>query len=190
MTLLILIITGCNDTAQPEKNEPTPVPPVPNIQQDHNKGPTFTYEEYRGLFKDLSQNLELSQFSYLESTDGSNIVAIEKDWSFDTRSMLTLNGKPSDEETQERIIYKKNDGSLLLVDLIYMQYYLGNDLILWPTQETNANQKEDVLKSLDEALLTYQNILVKITLISKEEKNKLSDMQTVLQSVTTFLRKY
>ncbi|MFK4372644.1 MULTISPECIES: hypothetical protein [unclassified Paenibacillus] len=62
----------------------------------------------------MSQELQPAPFNFLESTKGNNIVSFDKEWSFGTRSMLTLDGQSTDEETQERIIYKKKDGTLLL----------------------------------------------------------------------------
>lgn len=185
--LLLLIMTGCNDASQPENIKPqAPAPKMDNSK----KGLSLSYEQYRDLFNNMSQKLQLAQFSFLESTKGSNIVAIDKDWSFGSRSMLTLEGKPSDTETQERIIYKKKDGTLLLIDLIYLKDILSNDLIFWPTQETEANKTEDVLKSFDEAMLSYKNVIVKITIISKTQKTNLSDVQSTLKTVTTFMKKY
>ncbi|KJD44866.1 hypothetical protein [Paenibacillus terrae] len=157
---------------------------------DSKKDASLSYAQYRDLFMDMSEKLQLAPFNFLESTQGNNIVAIEKDWSFGARSMLTRDGKPTDEETQERIIYKKKDDTLLLIDLIYLKDTLSNDLVFWPTHETEAYKKEAVLQSFDEAMLTYKNVIVKITLISKRQKADLHDMQSVLKSVTTFMKKY
>ncbi|ASR48756.1 hypothetical protein B4V02_19685 [Paenibacillus kribbensis] len=162
--LCMLIITGCNDaTEQPDSSKPNL--PAPNVQENDGKRDTsLSYTQYRDLFTAMSQELQLAPFNFPESTQETNIVAIEKDWSFGARSLLTREGKPTDEETQERIIYKKKNGTLLLIDLIYLKDTLSNDLIFWPTQETEANKTEDVLKSFDEAMLSYKNVIVKITI--------------------------
>ncbi|WP_149096324.1 hypothetical protein [Paenibacillus terrae] len=188
--LCILIITGCNAATQ-EPDSGKPHVPTPSVQVvNSKKDASLSYAQYRDLFTDMSQKLQLTPFNFLESTQGNNIVAIEKDWSFGTRSMLTRDGKPTDEETQERIINKKQDDTLLLIDLIYLKDTLSNDLVFWPTHETEAYKKEAVLQSFDEAMLTYKNVIVKITLISKKQKADLADMQSVLKSVTTFMKKY
>ncbi|WP_149096502.1 hypothetical protein [Paenibacillus terrae] len=184
--LFIIIVTGCNGvTQQPDSSVPAPSVKVDNSKKDGS----LSYTQYRDLFADMSQKLQLEPFNFLESTQGSNVVAIDKDWSFGARTMLTRDGKPTDEETQERIIYKNKDDTLLLIDLIYLKDTLSNDLVLWPTHETEAYQKEAVLQSFDEAMLTYKNVIVKITLITKEPKAELSDMQSVLKSVTSFIKK-
>lgn len=188
--LCVLIVTGCNGVTQQPDSSKTNIP-APSLKVDTSKkDDSMSYTQYRDLFADMSQKLHLDSFNYIESTQGSNVVAIDKDWSFGARSMLTREGKPTDEETQERIIYKRKDDTLLLIDLIYLKDAVGNDMVLWPTHETKAYQKEAVLQSLDEAMLTYKNVIVKITLITKGQKAELSDMQSVLGSVTSFIKEH
>ncbi|MBE0336183.1 hypothetical protein [Paenibacillus sp. 23TSA30-6] len=111
--LCILIVTGCNDSAQQDSSKPNV--PSPTVQvDDTKKSSSLSYKQYRDLFSDMSQELQPAPFNFLENTKGNNIVAFDKEWSFGTRSMLTLDGQPTNEETQERIIYKKKDGTLLL----------------------------------------------------------------------------
>lgn len=173
--LVVFVLPGCQNDSTSEVNEQKQI---------------LTYEQFRKLFNDMATNISIPNSKQVEKTDGLNLVAIDKNFSFGKRLFLTLNGDQSDEETQERIIFKDENGIITLIDLIYLKSFVGNDLILWPTHETKTFKSESIMKQFDEAIVSYNNVLVKISQISDDKPLQLQNMYETIESMTSFLQSY
>jgi len=134
-TLATIALSGCSSDlrTQPsvqESNEDQVNEQKSNKVQESEHESILTYQEYRKLFNDMGSQLVIPNAKLIEKTDDVNLVAIDKSFSFGTRSVLTLNGDQTNQETQERIVYKDKDSEIItLIDLIYLKSFLGNDMI-------------------------------------------------------------
>ncbi|CCQ97251.1 conserved hypothetical protein [[Clostridium] ultunense Esp] len=139
----------------------------------------------------MGSQLVIPNAEKVEKSDATNLVAIDRSFSFGTRSIITLTGDQTDQETQERIAYKDVDtGTIILIDLIYLKSYLGNDMVFWPTQALEIYEKEPVLKNYDEAMVSYHNVLVKVSLISKDKPVEFQKKYNTLKAVISYLDTY
>ncbi len=155
-----------------------------------NSNDMMSYSQYRDLFNRMSNYLEIRDYKKLEQSDGVNLIAIDKKFSFNNRSVLTLTGEQTNEETQERIIYTDNDHVVLIIDLIYLDTSLGKDMIFWRSNSTDHLKDDPVIQNIDEAILSFYNILVKISIYSKDEKLNFQTSYDVIDQIVTYLQKY
>lgn len=181
-SLMIFLFTGCEaDQGNIQTNQ---------VQQ-RDQATVLSYQAFRQLFDDMGSQLVIPNAEKVEKSDATNLVAIDRSFSFGTRSILTLNGDQTDQETQERIAYKDVDtGTIILIDLIYLKSYLGNDMVFWPTQALEIYEKEPVLKKYDEAMVSYHNVLVKVSLISKDKPVEFQKKYNTLKAVISYLDTY
>lgn len=150
----------------------------------------ISYEQYRALFRNMAAQLELPSSKLIEKTDDINLVAIDKEFSLGKRSILTLDGEQSNTETQERIYYQDKKQVITVIDLVYLNTSLGKDMIFWPTNSTDTYNEHDFLHNYDECMLSYDNILVKISRVSPEGSLDFSEMQQTVQAVSSYLQSY
>jgi len=181
-SLIIFVFTGCEaDQGNIQTNQ---------VQQK-DQAPVLSYQAFRRLFDDMGDQLIIPNAEKVEKSDATNLVAIDRSFSFGTRSILTLNGDQTDQETQERIVYKDIDtGTIILIDLIYLKSYLGNDMVLWPTQALEIYEKEPFLKKYAEAMVSYHNVLVKVSLISNDKPVEFQKKYNTVKAVISYLETY
>lgn len=174
----LLMLVGCSKSSPPSyaMNEVDPT--------------MISYEQYRALFRNMAAQLELPSSKLIEKTDDINLVAIDKEFSLGKRSILTLDGEQSNTETQERIYYQDGNQVITVIDLIYLNASLGKDMIFWPTKQTNTYNEHDFLHNYDECMISYNNILVKISRVSPEGGLNFSEMQQTVQAVSSYLQSY
>ncbi|WP_406879729.1 hypothetical protein [Paenibacillus barengoltzii] len=150
----------------------------------------ISYEQYRSLFKNMAIELELPSSKMIEKTDDINLVAIDKEFSLGKRSVLTVDGEQSDTETQERIYYQDENHIITIIDLIYLNASLGKDMIFWPTKQTDTYREQNFLHKYDECMISYNNIIVKVTQVSPEGDLNFTNMQQTVQAVASYLQTY
>lgn len=174
--LVALTVSSCDVKSHDEvlKNDESPI----------------SYNQYRSLFDNMIKELKIADSEKTEKTDNVNLVAIDKESSFGTRSVLTLTGEQTNQETQERIIYtnKKNE-NLALIDLIYLHSSVGKDMIFLPAS-TETSRENPFFQKFNECILSYNNILIKITIISNDKPIEFQELNRAVNSVTTFLEQY
>jgi len=195
-TLATIALSGCSSdlrtqTSVQESNEDQVNEQKSNKVQESEHESILTYQEYRKLFNDMGSQLVIPNAKLIEKTDDVNLVAIDKSFSFGTRSVLTLNGDLTNQETQERIVYKDKDSEIItLIDLIYLKSFLGNDMIFWPSHETETFKQEPMLKKYEECIVSYKNILIKVTLISTDKPLEYKKKFDTFNSVISYLQSY
>lgn len=187
LPVLILpsLTTGCDsDTKVLEKPSS-----VATVTSPTTEPSAMSYDKYYSLFVDMAKNLKIPDAKEVDQTNSTHIVAVGPSYSFDTRTFLTLDGTQSGKVTQQRIVFKDNDqDAYTFIDLVYVKESLGKDMVFWPTKSMDTYEKEPFLKKYDECMLSYNNILIKITRMSKTKPLELTDMQAVIESVTTFMK--
>ncbi|MCA1296654.1 hypothetical protein LBW89_26950 [Paenibacillus sp. alder61] len=173
----LLMLVGCSKSS-------------PNTVMNEVDHTMISYEQYRALFRNMAAQLELPSSKLIEKTDDINLVAIDKEFSLGKKSILTLDGEQSNTETQERIYYQDGNQVITVIDLIYLNASLGKDMIFWPTKQTNTYNEHDFLHNYDECMISYDNILVKISRVSPEGGLNFSEMQQTVQAVASYLQSY
>lgn len=174
--LIVVIVSACANTQSSEEKI--------------EKSSSISYEKYRSLFDRIGEELAIPNFEMIEKTDTTNIIGIDETMSFGKRTILTLNGDQEPEETQERVIFENKDsGQIILLDLIYLDAELDKDMVFWPAT-TTTYKEEKILQQFEEAILAYNNILVKITQISSNEKLNSDDFPKTINAVTDYLQNY
>ncbi|MEF2966107.1 hypothetical protein V3851_09725 [Paenibacillus sp. M1] len=172
-----LILFGCSNQS-----------PNSSINEVDNK--LFSYEQYRTLFNDMAAQLKLPSSKMIEKTDDTNLVAIDKEFSLGKRSILTLDGEQSNTETQERIYYQDENQVITIIDLVYLNTSLGKDMIFWPTKSADTYNENNFLHNYDECMISYDNILVKVSRVSPEGGLSFPEMQQTVQAVSSYLQSY
>ncbi len=168
----------------------TPKQAAPVASTTASSYTVYSYQQYEKLFDQSSTNLVFLDAHIVDHTTDTNLVAIDPADSFNTRSFLTKNGEQSNETTQKQLIYKDNQGdAFTVVDVIYLQHSLGKDMISWPSNTLKQKQNEPILDQYDTCLISYNNILIQITRISKTKPLNLKQMKTKISAVTDYLQK-
>ncbi|HHT88573.1 MAG TPA: hypothetical protein GX002_06155 [Clostridiales bacterium] len=138
---------------------------------DNDNG-IISYEQYRKLFSDLSENFLPKDCVKLTATENLHLVIVDKDNSFGKRGFLTLDGEQSDTSTQQSICYESiNKEYILYIELIYLNKELDNDLVYWHSNFADGFIDESLAKMYDENILSFHNILVKMTLLRKSDSS-------------------
>lgn len=173
----LLMLVGCSKSS-------------PNTAMNEVDHTMISYEQYRALFRNMAAQLELPSSKLIEKTDDINLVAIDKEFSLGKRAILTLDGEESNTETQERIYYQDKKQVITVIDLVYLNASLGKDMIFWPTNSTDTYNEHDFLHNYDECMISYNNILVKISRISPKGGLDFSEMRQTVQAVASYLQSY
>ncbi len=185
-SMLSVLCSACN---QPGKAVATKQP-IPITESSVKPDLIYSYEQYQELFDKSSTGLIFSDADLIDTTKDINLVAIDTADSFNTRSFLTLNGDQSDETTQKQLIYKDTNGdALTIVDMIYLKKSMSQDMISWSSKALESYKKEPILDQYDTCSIAYDNILVQITRISKNEPLQLDQMKSKISAVTRYLKK-
>lgn len=183
--LLPSLITGCSsDATAPAAQPKTVAETSPQASLE-----TISYDKYYSLFVNMAKTLKIPGAAEVDRTDSTHIVGVGPDYSFGSRTFLTLDGTQSGKVTQQRIVFKDTDQDVYtFIDLVYTKESLGKDMVFWPTKSIDTYEKESFLKKYDECMLSYNNVLIKITRISKTKPLELTDMQAAIEAVTTFMK--
>lgn len=157
--ILMLSLTACS-IASTDKN----VNSENTLESEHK---LISYDEFQEIFNTIGKKLNISGYSIKGSTIDSNIVIIDKENSFGKRNFLTINGNEDSQETQERIIFEnKSKKCICLIDLIYLKSSIEKDLIFSHTFNPYDLENADLINKIDSLVLSYNNLLIKITIIS------------------------
>lgn len=178
MICIIFLASGCT------KQEP---------KVEEETEPSFSYVDFRNLFSDMGQELEVEQYEKVGQTTDDNLIAIDKESSFGQRKYLTVDGTQNYNETQERIAYfNKNTNCLIFVDLIYMKQNLSNDLLFVKPDFIDVNDFGIYSYKSQNTILSFHNILVQITLVDNNEDKKaeLLPVMDVTNEVVKYLNNY
>ncbi|MBJ6363933.1 hypothetical protein ACFOQM_22150 [Paenibacillus sp. GCM10012307] len=161
--------------------------------QNFNNGPSdklITYEEYSNLYRNFSTNFNPPDLTKVAIEDRIALVAIDKESSFGKRSYLTVSGQQDERVSQRRLAYENtSEKYIVFVDLIYLNKLLDNDLVYWNTNSINQYKDNALLKKFDDNILSYRNILIKITMFSEGEQNAASSdvIRKTTLSIVDFL---
>lgn len=168
-----------------------------NILQGFSHLPYFdtnfiSYERFTDFFNYFNENLCLQGYHNLENNDMPQIVYIDEESSFGKRKYLTLDGMESALQTQKRIEYTKSDGSeLVVIDLIYLDEPLYEDLLYW--NDPLWNEENEFIKNIfTDNILSYKNMLIKLTVFSTstgQEKSINNSLSNITREVVDFISK-
>lgn len=152
--LLLISLTGCKENKVSSKN-----------QKD-----LYSYNQYKEIFSKMMDNLKFNNYIKIEETSGTNFIFIDKEMSLGKREVLTKDGKQSDTETQERIVYKnKINSNILYIDIIFLRDSIGDDMIYLNEIPIDTKKYKSV-HLYDNRLLSRGNLLFQMTLISTNGK--------------------
>lgn len=167
----ILFLIGCEDKKTSNVKAETETKAT-----SENKEDVISHKKYQKIFLRMVKSLKFKDYNFVEATEAANITAIEKDFSFGKRENLTLDGKQSHLETQERLVYEKKDKSAyLIVDLIYLNKPLENDMVYWNARNGEAFKENSPLRIYDDNLLVVNNLLIQTMILSTNGKGLLSE---------------
>lgn len=153
LLIMILMFSSCASKSNPE-----------------DKSADFMeYKDFTSFFNNMNQDLKLSNYENLGGNEGVELVYIDAQLSFGKRNYLTLDNKQSNLPTQQRIEYMANNGkSMAVIDLIYLETTLNNDLIFRSNPLSDNGENEFIRKTFAENIISYKNILVKISLFATD----------------------
>lgn len=127
------------------------------------------YNEFISAFHSMNQDMELTNYNNLGGNNGVELVYIDERLSFGKRNYLTLDNKQNNVSTQQRIEYMEDNGeSLAVIDVIYLDKELSNDLIYWSNPLSENSENEFIRESYTENIISYKNTLVKISLFATD----------------------
>jgi hypothetical protein len=176
----LTLLSGCNE----EK-----VISTSTIAEAKQK--SFSHKRYQSIFNSMVKDLKFKDYNFIEATEENNLTFIEKDFSFGKRAYLTLDGKDSRLETQERLVYQKKDKTTyLIVDVILLNKKLENDMAYWNSRNGKAFQEGSPLRVFDDNLLIVNNLLIQTMVLSTNGKGLLStESYTVTKVLIDYLEK-
>lgn len=145
------------------------------------KDEIIKYDDYIVLYNKMNEELKLPNYKNLGGNEDVNLVYIDNQLSFKTRSYLTIDDKQSNLSTQQRIEYvDDNNKDLLSIDLIYLSKPLNNDLIYWNNTLNDNEENEFIRTKFNENIIAYKNILIKISLYAKGDNEVDDNMLTAI----------
>lgn len=125
------------------------------------------YNDFITIFNKINIEMKLTNYENLGGNEGVQLVYIDEQLSFGKRNYLTIDNEQSNLSTQQRIEYMNDDGKkLLVIDLIYLDKSLNNDLIYWSNPLSGNSENEFIRKTFTENIISYSNILVKTSLFA------------------------
>lgn len=125
------------------------------------------YDQFIFMFDTINQDMKLSGYENLGGNEGVELVFIDERISFGKRNYLTIDNELNSSSTQQRIEYMSEDEkSLAIIDLIYLDKLLNNDLIYWSNPLSGNSENEFIRKTFTENIISYKNILIKISLFA------------------------
>jgi hypothetical protein len=173
---LLFVIIGCksNNNIEPSKN----INILSNIQ-------------YHELISDMSSKINIPKFKILNSTlEDSQRVAVEKSISFNKRAFLTTNGEVDGPKSQERItLVNQKDNYQLFIELIYLDNFVGQDLVYWNVNE-DSQKNDDINSRYKDSIMSYKNLLIKTTIISKSGKVDYTELIYADKAIVDYLNNY
>lgn len=173
-------LTACN---------PSEAKPTINIPADEQ---SFSYNQYRDLYKSMVTTLKLPKYKKIQDDlNDVPLIFVDKDTTFDKRSVLTLTGEQKDQSTQHRIIYSDDKiHRIVYVDLIYLPHSIGNDLAFYDIRSKNTKDIP-IISYVNSGILSYHNFLVRITIYSTD--NTPVSVYTIAdtdKAIVNFLKSY
>lgn len=161
----MLSISGCKSKTHNNINLP-----INNDKEADKK--IFSYEKFIKIIKDIEDNYNMDSFEIIESSSNiQNMIVVEKDITYNKKQFLTNSGNDDGTgETQERIIYKNKSDFYVIFDIIFTDYYIGNNLIYYKNCSDTLKNNE-IFNSFSDALISYNNIIIKVTLISNKNND-------------------
>ncbi|MTI48300.1 MAG: hypothetical protein FH761_10685 [Firmicutes bacterium] len=170
----ILVLTSCSNSESSNIND---------------NSLFISYEQYSDLFKNISLNLELKGYDEKKYTNESNLIFIDKHFSFGKREYLTLDGEQSNTETQEMIIFSNSDESkYVILDLMYIKAHLEKDLVYIKSKAIDI--PSSTYEKINQYIFSYYNVLIKVTLVNDKEPVSFEQSYAVADSILDFLDNY
>lgn len=174
LILTIFIFTGCNNSKTSNMN-------------DQNL--FLSYQQYEDLFKNMSLNLELEDYEEKNYTNETNLIFIDKHFSFNKRKYLTLDGEDSGKETQEMIYFSnKSKNKFVILSLIYINAHLEKDIVYIKSKPIKI--PSSTYEKIGEYIFSYGNVLIKVTIINNEESVSFEQSYAIADSILDFLDNY
>ncbi|NUU59393.1 hypothetical protein [Paenibacillus agri] len=171
LLLTILLIIGCTKESGNKDSNQQLIP----------------YDNFSKIVEDM-ENLEIPDFQYKESP--LSIMAVDKALTFDKRNYLTVDGEQNEQSTQKRIIYQNNDELIAVVDFIYLEHFIGNDLIYWNSRGSDTLKDNKNVLGYNDLIFTYQNILVKVTVYSDKGLADVTVLNKIANPLVQYFKKY
>ena len=151
----------------------------------------LTYMQYVGLINKIYSNFTLENFIRVDNElKKVDLIAIDKKASFNKRTYLTLDGQQTADSTQRTLTYKDNKNNILSISIIYLNSSVGNDLVYMNLPSDLVNS--DIIKHFDDSILSYKNILLKVTLFTNVNQKAVDTniIKDCTLSLVDFLKDY
>lgn len=143
----------------------------------------ISYEQFVSFFEKFNSDFGLEEYINLGNNDIPQIIYIDKSASFGKRNYLTVDNAQSALQTQKRIEFLKDDESeLVVLDFIYLDSPLYEDLLYWNDPLWNEENSE-MKNTFTDNIISYKNILIKISVFSIREGSEES-INKSLSSIT------
>lgn len=164
LAAVFVITTGCNNESSNVAEAKPSSALTTSVQEDNKK--MLSYERYSSISEDLSK-LTIPNFNFIESP--LSIIAVNKALAFDNREYLTVDGEQNENSTQRRIIFQSsNKKQILFIDLIYLNHYIGNDIVYWNSRGSSTLKNNEFVLGYNDIILSFNNLLIKFTLFNEE----------------------
>lgn len=170
--LVVGIFTGCNTTVK-----------------ENDAAKFLSYDQYKDFFKEVSLNLEIEGYEDKEYSNSTNLIFIDKHFSFGKREFLTLDGTQSNKETQEMIVFSNDEkNKFVILNLIYIDQELDKDLVY--IKSRGVDIPSTVYKKSSEYIFSYYNILVHLTIINDSEDISFEESYQITDSILEYLNNF
>ena len=141
-----------------------------------NANTKLTYNQFYTFVESMRKDIKINDYTLSENSMDTQLVAIDKKSSFNKRDYLTLDGTSNSKPTQLSLIYNDDSSQTIIIDFIYLDRELNQDMIFWsfyPKDISNC-----ISEKYDEVILSYKNIIIKISAFAFKDKKLNSEFMT------------
>ncbi len=163
----VILLTACfnnnDNNKQGSKNELTNNQNDEELEESGRNEKIFDYEDFRQLYENMEDNLNIEDYSLIYGSNGEHTVAIGPELTFGKGVFLTLSGDTINDPTQDVLYFESKDmQTLISVSISYTENCIGNDCIYYlPSSGEDAFESE--LKVLsDFMIISYKNLVITV----------------------------
>ncbi|MBO2943049.1 hypothetical protein JJQ72_03520 [Paenibacillus sp. F411] len=159
----LLFIMGCKGEVEVTKDTHEVNKPVPDNNALSNQ--VITYENFDKLFFDSAKTLKIEGFDLKNGTFEEELVIVDKDLSFNTREILSLEGKIENNTpirtTQRMLIFEDEDTTKqVIIKFAYTKNFIGNDIIEYSKTKGLSDIDQNLSQKTDILTFSYKNLII------------------------------
>lgn len=172
----VILLTTClnnNDNNKRDSNEVSTKENDKKLEELGRNEKAFNYEDFRQLYEEMENNLDIEDYGVIYGSNGKHTVAIGPELTFGNGVFLTLSGDNINDPTQDVLYFESKDmQTLICVSISYTESYIGNDCIYY-LPSSGEDAFESKLKDLsDYMIISYKNLVITVHQTNKEKVDR------------------